>query len=583
MAIGITKPTINDLFTGLKILEIPFFQRAYVWGKEDTVLWDRMLEDFKTVTKSKKTYFMGSVILKQQDTAMDSAIGDVRTVIDGQQRLTTLCILLKVLCLKKGGADIDMFDGQFKLRRTGESVIQHTYNDRDKFNTIMALKELEYLSGDDNITRAYMFYKENLNSNELDFDTITQKILFVGIDLTDDEDEQQIFDTINSLGVRLTTAELLKNYFFGREDIIDYKRYWKRIFEEDDETKEYWDREISTGKFTRSFVELFFYSYLQIKIQEKEYNVSAEDKQLFSKVEKLFDSYKRFIKVYCNNQKKPILEELHKYAEVFRKVFDMSFLDDELPEQAGIERINAIIFRLETSTLIPYVLFVEYNLLGDDNQEKSEIYKFLESYIMRRIVTRETNKNYNQLFTDRFISNRVLTKQALVDKIGEQDEKTNHMPSDSDVATAFNEARLTNKIAAGVLYMIESKIRDRSKQSTKLLGINKYSLEHVMPKKWRKNWGSLSDELSEIRDRKLLTLGNLTIITQSLNSSVSNDDWATKKTGKPVGKKFQGGLDEFANGIEIFCDYLRKGIWDEGVIQERAEFLSEKALEVWNV
>jgi hypothetical protein len=104
-----------------------------------------------------------------------------------------------------------------------------------------------------------------------------------------------------------------------------------------------------------------------------------------------------------------------------------------------------------------------------------------------------------------------------------------------------------------------------------------------MPKKWRNNWGSLSDDLSEIRDRKLLTLGNLTIITQSLNSSVSNDDWATKKTGKPVGKKFQGGLNEFANGIEIFSDYLRKDVWDEEVIQDRADFLSKKALEVWNV
>ena len=70
---------------------------------------------------------------------------------------------------------------------------------------------------------------------------------FVRIDLDADEDEQQIFDTINSLGVNLTTSELLKNYFFNRETVGEYERKWADVFEKDDETKVYWDREIETG------------------------------------------------------------------------------------------------------------------------------------------------------------------------------------------------------------------------------------------------------------------------------------------------------------------------------------------------
>ena len=81
------KRTINDIFTGSKMLEIPFFQRSYVWKESE---WERMLEDIENVCVTKEPYFMGSVILKQQLTQSNSTVGDVRTVIDGQQRLTTL-------------------------------------------------------------------------------------------------------------------------------------------------------------------------------------------------------------------------------------------------------------------------------------------------------------------------------------------------------------------------------------------------------------------------------------------------------------------------------------------------------------
>ena len=207
------KRTINDIFNGNRILEIPFFQRAYVWGTDQ---WERLLEDMGHVSQSNKPYFLGSVILKQQPTNTGDRVGDVRTVIDGQQRLTTLNIFFKVLCLKTN--QNSTFERIFKLINNDIALL-HNHNDMDAFNTMLNLNELKDIVGEDNITLAYKYFKDNLDPDKLNFNNILSKILFVGIDLDENEDEQQIFDTINSLGVKLTTAELLKNYFFNRDEI----------------------------------------------------------------------------------------------------------------------------------------------------------------------------------------------------------------------------------------------------------------------------------------------------------------------------------------------------------------------------
>ncbi|MFN5848572.1 MAG: HNH endonuclease family protein, partial [Chitinophagales bacterium] len=132
----------------------------------------------------------------------------------------------------------------------------------------------------------------------------------------------------------------------------------------------------------------------------------------------------------------------------------------------------------------------------------------------------------------------------------------------------------------GILYLIESKVRNRQLQSTNLKGISEYSLEHIMPKKWENHWGKLSDkEAKQNRDRKLLTLGNLTIIPQALNSAVRDSKWETKKKGA----KGHEGLIKYSSGIETFQKYLHFDIWNENGIQERANELSGLALKVWDI
>ena len=566
------KRTINEIFNGSRILEIPFFQRAYVW---DEPQWERLLDDIETVSKTRTPYFMGSVILKQQLTNTGSSVGDVRTVIDGQQRLTTISILLKVLCLKNH--TLRKFDKRFRLD-DDSMVLRHNRFDLEAYNEVMALEEIAPTARKDNISRAYQFFADHLDVDKVDFDTICNSILFVGIDLGADEDEQQIFDTINSLGIRLTTAELLKNYFFGRNNYADYQTYWESVFEKDEETLAYWDREVTTGRMKRTLIDLFFYAFLQIKIQDDRLSVSSDDKLTFSKVDKLFDSYKSFIKKYLDGDNRLLFQEIKEYAVTFRKTIQLDAIEKELPQEEGLERINAVMFALDTTTLIPYVLFVEQNV--DDLNVRNELYGYIESYVMRRLVTRQTTKNYNQLFSDRLILNRVLSKDAMAEYLSGQEDKINRMPSDSEVVTAFHESWLTNRYALGVLYLIESKIRDRSRHSTQLLGIDKYSLEHIMPKKWRNQWAFSGDTAAaDARDRKLLTLGNLTIITQALNASIRDADWPTKKTGR--GDK--GGLKKYAEGIETLSPYLELEVWDENGIQNRADDLADKALYVWKL
>lgn len=563
------KRMVSEIFTGSKILEVPFFQRAYVW-KEDN--WERFLEDIEDVCSTGTPYFMGSLILKQQMTRSNEEIGDIRLVIDGQQRLTTISILMKVLSLKIGASS--KFERRFLLDN-GSPVLRHNRNDLPSFNRIMQMDKLEDLDGTDKITEAYHYFCEHADPERLSFDTICNKVLFVGIDLDQDDDEQQIFDTINSLGVTLTTAELLKNYFFTRRDIDAYKRDWYDIFERDEETRAYWDDEITTGRAKRTYIDMFFYSYLLIKIQDSTYALSAEEKIKFSKFERLFESYKTFIKEKCNNDRIGILREIRDYATVFRNAINQNVLWSELPSEAGIERINAIIFTFDTTTLIPYVLYIEKNVT--DAATKNGIYDALEAYIVRRVVTRMTTKNYNRLFSERLILNRILSRDAFTAYMTESDDVNNRIPTDEEVVDAFHESVIVNKYATGVLYLIESKIRDRSMHSTRLLGVAKYSLEHMMPKKWRNKWKVNEGFDADRRDWILLTLGNLTIITQSLNASIRDADWATKKAGS--GSK--GGLIKYADGIETLSDYLHLIEWNEESIYERAAYLASNALEIW--
>ena len=564
---------INGIFNGSRLLEVPFYQRAYVWDEEQ---WDRFLADMEFVTKTFKPYFLGSIIFKSgKKPDMWDSFSDCRIVIDGQQRLTTLMIFFKVLCLKKG--ENNLFEKDFYLE-DGTIALQHGRNDISNFETVMRQDKLEEIPNvvpESKIISAFNYFLKKLDESKLSRNIIKQNVQFVCIDLLDGEDEQQVFDTINSLGVRLTTAELLKNYFYNKDNVQEYDKNWIAIFEKDADARLYWEQELETGRIKRSLIDIFFDAYFQIFIQDKNYNISAEDKIVFSRVDHLAKSYQDFIDHYCNGDKSVVLGQMAEYAKCFAETFRPECCDMAIPAAPGIERINVILFGLKNTTLIPYILYVAKNV--DDQNELCKIYGVLESYLMKRMVVHATTKNYNNLFTS-LILNGVLDAETLKDRLNKGNDSTTFVPNDSDLMNGFKTAKLVNLQTRGILYLLEAGIRS-AKSSTGLYGFNNYSLEHMMPKKWRNNWNACaSEELARERDSILLTLGNLAIIPQSLNASIRDSSWKTKKDGNGVNNP---GLSVCASGLITIHDALQKEEWNEEEIKMRAEWLYEQARTLW--
>lgn len=565
---------ISGIFNGSRLLEVPFYQRAYVWQEEQ---WERLLEDLKYVTSIRKQYFMGSIILKNGRTLNTwEKYSECKVIIDGQQRMTTLLIFMKVLCLKKN--ENRLFERDYILE--DESIaLRHGQSDIEAFKKVVGADTDEPIDNSESksqIIEAFNYFCKNIEESLYDRTIIRQNVQFVCIDLTEDEDEQQVFDTINSLGVRLTTAELLKNYFFNQNNVLEYRQKWAGVFEKDDDAKAYWDTEIETGRIRRSMIDIFFDSYFQIFVQDSNYGVATEDKLMYARVDRLAKSYQHFINTYCDGDKNVILSSLKDYADCFREIFDPTCCERSVPATYGIERLNVVIFGLKNTTMIPYVLYLAKNAASQN--EFNQLCGVLESYTMRRMAVHATTKNYNNLYTS-LILNQISDADSLSKRLSAGNDSTTYVPTDTDLENGFLHSKLYNLQTKGILYLIESGIRPAN-SATALLGFNGYSLEHLMPKKWRNNWPACAnDELARERDSKLLTLGNLAIITQSLNASIRDSDWATKKAGK----KNKPGLDMCAAGLNTLSDALGKSDWNETEIEARAEQLYNKAAALWKV
>ena len=563
------KININGIFNGARKLEVPFYQRAYVWGEEQ---WERLLDDLAFITATNRTYFIGSIILKQAKVNTWEVASDKKIVVDGQQRLTTMMLFYKAFCLLTNTTD--KFDDLFKLE-DGSFALNLGLNDEQSFLAVMNHDKPAEITGSksvSNIIPAFNYFITHIKPEKYNRIRINQNLLFVCIDLDEGEDEQQVFDTINSLGVRLTTAELLKNYFYSKEDVELYKKNWVEVFEKDDDVRSYWNQEFEAGRVTRSMIDLFFDSYFQLFVQDTKYKVSTEDKIVYGRLDHLAQSYQDFIKKYCED-KQTILDPMADYANKFREIFDPSVLNRQISKESFIQRINVVIFGLKNTTLIPYVLYVA---MSSSDEEFNKVLLILESYVMRRIVTRATTKNYNNLYSS-LILNKVISSDDLLDALKKYGDATTYVPSDSDLEEGFNNSKLTNLQAKGVVYFIEVNLRT-PKDALALLGFNQYSLEHLMPRKWRNHWDPCETvELARNRDNKLATLGNFAIITQALNTSISDSDWKTKKAGN----KGNPGLDQCASGLLTMGNVLSEKEWNEDKIEARAQWLYEKAKDIW--
>jgi len=569
-----TKQQIASIFNGHRVLEVPFYQRSYVWQKEQ---WQRFLEDMEFISHCNQDYFLGSVILKQQMTDMGEA-NDHRTIIDGQQRFTTLALFAKSLCLKTN--DVDTFNQHFTVRNkkagTKSLALLHSINDRTDFERVLNLTDdLPIEDPQSNIDYCYNYFQQNINVEKLDIDVLLAHIVFIAIELQQQDDEQVIFDTINSLGVRLTTAELLKNYFFTEASREEYEELWMPIFEKDRDVINYWDSMVTAGRLKRSNIDAFFSAFLNIKIQDPKLCVDTEHKAMYRRADAIFSNYKDLISTY-KIDKSELFWEIMQYAETYHKNFNPEIASVELPGKPCIERINFLINVLDCSTMVPYVLYVLQNV--QDTNERNLMFGYLESYIIRRHICKSENNSFSDLFTESLIGNQVLTLEALKDYIENKgDEQALSLPNDDRVRECLHEVEHPNKRALAILYLMESRLRTGKPHATKLFAFEEYSLEHLMPKKFEKNWPLTDGYDEETRKFMINTLGNMAMLPQRLNSSISNATWSIKKEGN----KKQSGLAYYASDLVTLKGVIKLKDWNEESIIERAEWLADVAVKVW--
>ena len=196
-------PSINGVFKHSTILRIPFYQRQYVWGERE---WERFFIDMDSLVGIRKKYFLGSLIFKNEepsDEEMIYGISEKYTVIDGQQRLTTLSIFLKAI---NSVLVDDQLNNNFKASffvQNGQRtpVLHHSINDRSAYQEVMWGNPLTAYE-DKRIVKAYNFFRSKLiGRGQLELKSLWMSVFahikFVVITLDHQDDEQQVFETIN--------------------------------------------------------------------------------------------------------------------------------------------------------------------------------------------------------------------------------------------------------------------------------------------------------------------------------------------------------------------------------------------------
>lgn len=274
------------------------------------------------------------------------------------------------------------------------------------------------------------------------------------------------------------------------------------------------------------------------------------------------------------------LAQLARYADVFKSFYD----------PGKHSRLGAFLRRLEaidTTTVYPFLLYAHAELVPGNIAEFDRILELIESYLMRRMICAMTTKNYNRYFIDLM---RVLDKKGaitaanVIEYMAKSTADSTLFPSDRMFEKAATDWPLYNRLAQyKVRVVLEAldayALGPKSEPIPLPSGL---TIEHVMPQKWQTNWplppiSDTDDPLKEmdceIRRVSLInTLGNLTLITSSLNPSLSNSDWATKR---PELLKFSKlNLTQYFHGKDA-------DEWDEDAIEKRTRHLCSQMVKIW--
>jgi len=628
------KPILEELFNKQIRFRIPVFQRHYVWNEQDQLmpLWEDFLNKYNERQSKKKIHphYTGSIVLFHENTTTSTLSS--YSVIDGQQRLTTFQIFIaafrevcrkhlndenlikeldKFLFNEKSFGDKDYELQKFKLEPTKfnkeifNTIISNTYEKVDELLVLPVLSEYgighktyrQVAKNRNKLLGAYLFFYDQLNNliseNEGDLtELITQFLLvlkrdfqFVEIGLTQNDDPQMIFETMNGRGASLTETDLIRNYIFMRansnQENLDkiYEKYWDEF--DDPESKFKWHEKTSRGRYFESNLQFFVIDYLTLKLQSE------------IRYDQVFYFYKLFVinqSNFLNVEQE--LEELNRYSKIFKRLVK--------PEgNTPFDRLASRLLDMSISTIYPLILYIE----GDSEitaDNKNKIYSCLDSYITRRFLCGFTTKNYNNVFLEylKFL-NKSKDADAFKELLNSKTSETNLWPTDNILLEKllerplYREEKGKSRSISNILLEVEQSIRGSKQEQVKFLNSG-LTIEHLLPQNWFEYWPLEGDAISEDdfkisvhavmtetdkngkyhkienRNKMLHTIGNLTILTSSLNPSVSNSSFDIKKQ--------EIGLQSTVILNTYFQD---KPIWDEEQIQKRSQYLYDQIRKIW--
>jgi hypothetical protein len=590
--------TVTQLFELAVRYVVPLYQRPYVWKEEDQ--WEPLWGDVVTLLEHQTngdgqhySHFMGAIVLDQITQAPGKI--PIYTVIDGQQRLTTLQIVLAAASnvAAEFGADRDAeiirdLVRNDSKRAVGEELfkIWPTNANRVAFQAVMAEGGPAEGHEDDptnRIDEAYLFFYAQIKDWVLESDeasrvdrlellriTVCELLKVVSITLEADDNAQVIFETLNARGTPLLALDLVKNAVFleadrqGLETDSLYEEVWKPEFDLA-EKEEYWRQERRQGRLYRPAAELFLMHWLTMKLR-----------RLIPATE-LFSVFRdQVLSAVPSPEISELIPELCRDARTMRSFDD---LEPGSVEATFFDRLQI----LDITTVLPLMLFLfREPAISPDRRRRA--LQIVESWLVRRMILGLSTKNYSQqvpVMIGRVAEAAERADERILEELKTGVAKASVWPSDDEFRSQLLTRGMYGYIGQARLAMILSAV-ETSLYTNKVeaLQVPKgLSIEHVLPQEWGEHW-SLPRELTaeerlaaeERRAARIHRLGNLTITTLPLNSSMTNAAWATKQTKLNKGSKLlinQWLIDEFPDRF------------DESSIDRRGEWLADRLISIW--
>ena len=581
-------------------LVVPLFQRPYVWNEEHQ--WGPLWRDITRVAERRiamapaqvQPHFLGAVVLQQLQNPVGSL--QTRTVIDGQQRLTTLQIMLDAVHAEFVAVGSEQAALRVEsLVTNADAFCEHpedrfkvwpTNRDRTSFNAVMSAElPVDYsdlTESDARLVQAHRFFAAAtrnwlalngpeeiaLRAEALDH-TVRELLQLVVIELTADENAQEIFETLNARGAQLTAADLIKNFVFQRlmEQGVDvesaYEEHWS-----DFETG-FWETEVSFGRLTYSRSSIFLNHLL----------ISRTGEEIVAR--EVFTRFKSYADFEVDQPMSTLLREIAASSAVYRQFVEGASANNP------IDRIQLFAYRsstLESEVFKPVVLWLldpEQELIRGDQIVKA--LDSLESWLVRRMLVRATTQSYTQIAAELVTHLSKGDRSAAGDEVeaflADQRVVSRYWPDDAELLDQVVGLAAYTRLRRARLRMVLEAIEDHARGwhgSTEGLGgervpRSKFHIEHLMPRSWETHW-PLGEESPEERERVIHRLGNLTLLTAPLNSSVSNGPWIDKRAALAQ-------HDVLKTNAALLA--MAGAAWTEEAIRARTESMIRTILEIW--